>query len=354
MNIIESLLKINGHRKQLKYTEIIEKFQLSSKSDHFVYTLKRDTRRIQAYNIISETINSNNFNDSDNDNDYSHESILQSYCIHIKSDQNWIWIVLTFSFLGFFITFIILLYIVRKVCQKVNLEGNPVLSIFLLLGLCVMYLSVIPFVIDCPLCCMWRISAFGLSYNVIFALILARVVLLKTLSNLNVSIHVPGFVVSMLAFFILLVAISLIGFSSIFLCTNVIDAIIILIMYDSVLIVLILGYCPFVYRCRRNYNEGFYFSICCPILALNWAFWVYVFLRFPIEWNDFVICYGLLSTATVILCIVFIPRTYLINCSEVRELVLASTLQLPISKFPNRDANSYETPYEVTTNSMDL
>lgn len=262
---------------------------------------------------------------------------IMNLTITLKQDP-WVLAVLAIATLGVVFCLAILIFIFVRLCKKDVFEGNPVLSVLLLLTLTVMYASVVPFALDVSsdiefktvtsdFLCVFRILAVTLCYSCAFSLMLSRSIMLATVAyEAGFMSHITGHVQSLLCLFMVAVqgALSLQAIEN---CDELFTgtSFIYLLSYDTLLLGLLLCSCPFIYHSQRNYREGLYFAIAITLTAVFWIGWLSAYVIFDNKWKFIIICVGLLGTSSIIMGVIFIPRTYLMTSAVVRDN-LASAL----------------------------
>lgn len=273
---------------------------------------------------ITECINYRlNYDDSDND--------FLLYNVFLKQ-ESWILAILSIASIGVVFCVAILIFIFVRLCKKDIFEGNPVLSVLLLLTLTIMYASVVPFALEVTFetefrstlsnyLCLIRSLAVTLSYSCCFSLMLSRSVMLATVAyEASFMSHITGHVQSLLCLFMIAVQGAL-SLQSIENCQDLFgnNSFLYCLSYDFLLLGLLLFSCPFIYRTQRNYKEGMYFAIATVLIVLSWIGWLTAYVIVGEKWKMVAICSGLLATASSILGAVFIPRTYLMTSAVVRD-----------------------------------
>lgn len=262
---------------------------------------------------------------SDSDNDYL------IYNVVLRQDP-WILAVLSIACLGVIFCVAILIFIFVRIFKKDIFEGNPVLSVLLLLTLTVMYASVVPFALEVTFetefrsilsnyLCLTRSLAVSLSYSCAFSLMLSRCVMLATVAyEAGFMSHITGHVQSLLCLFMIAVQGAL-SLQSVENCQDLFahNTFLYTLSYDFLLLGLLFCSCPFIYRSQRNYKEGRYFAISIIFIVLVWITWLTAFVIVDDSWKLAIVCCGLLGTASSILGAVFIPRTYLMTSAVVRD-----------------------------------
>ena len=244
----------------------------------------------------------------------------------IVRSNSWVVSIIVVSFLGIFFCVDVTVYIFRKISQKYVFEGDPTMTITLLVVTMFMYASVAPFVVDytyddkTPLYTA-RVLAVTLPYTASFSLMISRAVLLATMSrHAGFMSHVAGHV--QLFLFFLMVVIECMWSVHVFdKFTNVFDNSILIyaLAYNMVLICVLLCFCPLIMASRRNYEEGKYFTVTILLVILVWCVWLSGYNMLGDNAKDLMMCLGLVLTASSFLGVLFIPRTYLIAVAIARE-----------------------------------
>ncbi|CAH0555459.1 unnamed protein product [Brassicogethes aeneus] len=259
------------------------------------------------------------------------ESIFDN--IYIRTDS-WVYTFLSLSALGILFCIAILFFIFISICRRDILEGNPSLTIFLLVTVMLMFLSILPFCINVTsihardTLCHLKAMAVTVTYALAFSLILSRSILLASASKeLGFMSHISGSVQSFLSLFIFGVQAALClqimgrcdeifrGYSFIF-----------LISYNVMLLLLLLCLCPLIYKCQRNFREGKYFVIAICLTTVFWCLWIPAYACFKHQWKEPILCFGLVSTASILLGSIFVPRTYQMTIAVARDRI---TSRLP-------------------------
>lgn len=274
---------------------------------------------------IFECMNFKAIYTSDSDNDYL------IYNVVLRQDP-WILAVLSIACLGVVFCVAILIFIFVRIFKKDIFEGNPVLSVLILLTLTIMYASVVPFALEVTFetefrsilsnyLCLTRSLAVSLSYSCAFSLMLSRCVMLATVAyEAGFMSHITGHVQSLLCLFMIAVQGAL-SLQSVENCQDLFahNSFLYTLSYDFLLLGLLFCSCPFIYRSQRNYKEGRYFAISIVLIVLVWITWLTAFVLVEDRWKMAIVCCGLLGTASSILGAVFIPRTYLMTSAVVRD-----------------------------------
>lgn len=245
--------------------------------------------------------------------------------LKIRSEP-WVFGFWVLSLLGMLFCISVFIFLTLRLFKKEVFEGNPFLTVLLLISLCFMYFSVLPFTVEgnaktSEHICVVRSLCLTLSFAAAFSLMLGRSILLASVSKeVGFMSHIPGPVQSFMTLFIFGVqaALSIHVFGR---CEDVYhtSSFIYYLSYNIILLGLLVCFCPLIYKSQRNYKEGNYFTIATAIIAVLWCCWIPLFLLLDPFWKDPMLCFALVATASVIMSAVFIPRTYLITIAEARD-----------------------------------
>lgn len=312
---------------------------LRSNSNFQTYT------KVFTYNIFDESIYFfENVGDYLNSSNYTSKQCSLNYCnlkclngngkvydlypffqdVHLRL-ESWVFAALSISLLGCIFCFAILFYFFLRICKKDIFEGNPTLTILLLLSVFCMYVTVIPFSLvgyneSYKILCSIRYTGFSLVFAFTFSLLLSRCIILSTLSNgLGFMAHVSGFIQTFLCVFIFAVQIAL-NMQIIKLCpgTSKGQKFFFIHSYNVLLLSLLLCISPFIRKSQRNYKEGKFFLLAILLTAVLWSFWITIWWLYE-DWEDAITCFGVISTASIFLGTIFIPRTYMMTVSVARD-----------------------------------
>ncbi|KAK9730301.1 7 transmembrane sweet-taste receptor of 3 GCPR [Popillia japonica] len=252
-------------------------------------------------------------------------TIMFSINIYPRSDS-WIFAFISVSILGVIFCLAIIIFILVRLFQRYIFEGNPTLTILLLVVVVVMYLSIIPFALDSDdkvktNIMMARSLCISLPYAAAFSLLLSRAILLATISKeVGFMSHVAGTVQSFLCLFIFGVQCA-VSLQVVRHCEDTLHDFLImyLLCYNIILLLMLLCLTPLIVRSQRNYKEGRYFTIATVLTALSWSIWVPTYVLLEEEWKDPILCMGLVCTASILLGSLFIPRTYMMAVAAARD-----------------------------------
>ncbi|GFY63699.1 g_PROTEIN_RECEP_F3_4 domain-containing protein [Trichonephila inaurata madagascariensis] len=238
------------------------------------------------------------------------DSLLNSI-YHWRYD-NWVTILVTISGIGIVIALIIAAYLITKSCKDDFEEGNQVTNIIVLIAIVVSYCCSVLFMLrNDTSACSRRITVVGLAYVSMLAPILSRCFLIIAAEMEGIHSHVSGFLQSMLSAFIFTVQIAMAAYYWVMSTENkrnrsrcVIHTkmTIAYLSYAMLLSFIWLVISPFCIRSRRNNREGLLLHFGSIASLLIWLVWYLLFFLLHPRWNEFVICLGLIATATANSC----------------------------------------------------
>ncbi|KAF7412603.1 hypothetical protein HZH66_001499 [Vespula vulgaris] len=233
----------------------------------------------------------------------------------------WIPIFLTVAVSGTFACIVIIVFILYRYFVEDVLDGNPTLTIVLILGNIFTLQTVLPF-------CMnddqyssrehlnsRKIFVTTLAFGLLFSVMLSRALFLAFSTGGLFTTHINGYLQGLMVFFVFGVQIAI--STSYFFLSTLDSAIVVrslifiaLLGYDIFLLAMLFVVCCFIAHIQRNYREGKCFFGTVIGLVVSWAIWVTSFILMEPEIRDTVVCFGILATAYLIIIGILIPRTY--------------------------------------------
>lgn len=244
-------------------------------------------------------------------------------------EDSWIYAFLSLSLLGVTFCMAILVFLLTAIYQKRILEGNPLMTIFLLFAVMLVFCAVLPFSIESrqKSLCTVKLLSITLSYAAVFSLLLSRAIVLSSAAKeIGFISHIAGQVQSFLCLFIFGVQAAL-SLHSINYCTHMFTEgydFVFLMSYNIVLLLILLCLAPLMYKSQRNYREGKYFTIAIALIVLTWCVWLPGFAILCSEWKEMMVCLGLVTTGGICLGTIFIPRTYLMTIAAERDKITSA------------------------------
>ncbi|KAL1456140.1 hypothetical protein WDU94_000890 [Cyamophila willieti] len=290
--------------------------------------------------------------------------------LQLKTDSFTV-VILSLSAMGVIACIVILGFIIYRIIQRDVLEGNPTITIMLLLSIIYNYAVITPFVVTIDptveyvdyyshLLCYIRLISIITSFNFIFSLLLTRCLMLSFCDHDGALMsHINGYIQSSFCFFITIIQILFL--INLFLIKFIFDVdikcdiiqgnYIYMLGYNIILLLLLSFTIPFIYKCRRNYYEGIYLTITIISIVLAWCVWIYLYIES--DHNECMLILGIFLTSTLILMIIFIPRTYHMIINIVRDNI-TSILPALSSQYGMSGNNIHNIHYRSTQALYDI
>lgn len=246
----------------------------------------------------------------------------------------WTIIVLIISIGGAFVAFCFVIFVLQKVFAGLLAKRYVGLGILLLVSIIFLFLSVLPFVFTpSNVVCSTRFFIPGFAYSLSFATLLVKIMSLRSykliglggeLSNINqflTVLFITGVQISMGIHFWYIEDQQL-GFMRTRL--NDVNQLEYACVFDRIefvqylvfvmfLILLCAIYSIFVRNETKNMGEAkfimVYSWLCIPI----WVAWVVCLIVLPRFWAEVIVCVGILTCATLMTLIVFLPKLHRIS-----------------------------------------
>ncbi|KAI4504645.1 hypothetical protein M0802_000195 [Mischocyttarus mexicanus] len=333
-------------RQEIKNSEIYETLQVLPKDQSIKYVVAMRNHQDSLIDVASYTIESNKFrilpekkiprmprlclrkfaNNCEECANFqrrtdSHDLVRGTPEDGFLKTGTWIPIFLTVAVSGTFACIVIIVFILYRYFVEDVLDGNPTLTILLILGNVFTLQTVLPF-------CMnddqfnsrehlnsRKIFVTTLAFGLIFSVMLSRALFLAFSTGGLFTTHINGYLQGLMVFFVFGVQIAI--STSYFFLSTLDSAIavrsltfIALLGYDMFLLATLFVVCCFIAHIQRNYREGKCFFGTVIGLVVTWAIWVTCFILMEPEIRDTVVCFGILATAYLIITGILIPRTY--------------------------------------------
>lgn len=246
-------------------------------------------------------------------------------------DDLWIIIALAIAGVGSLLSLIFGIYVVYKVTKKALGKRFVSLGLTLLFSVALLYLSILPFAFTpSEAVCGLRYFLTGVSYTSCFAVILVKLMSLQSYKLIGLGGEVSKINQFLTTFFIVGVQIAIgvqwwlnndpamysINDSSgiqkyicIFNRQN-------FVAYHAYVILLILICCIYAISVRnekKNMGEARLLLACCCTCVIIWATWLPCLILLDRKWSDVIICAGILSSATAVLLIIFVPKIRMVS-----------------------------------------
>ncbi|XP_017889945.1 protein bride of sevenless isoform X2 [Ceratina calcarata] len=233
---------------------------------------------------------------------------------------NWIPIFLTMVVCGTLACGVIAVFIIYRFIVEDVLDGNPTLTIVLILADTFTLQSVLPFCINddylgAEHLNSRKILVTTLAFGLDFSVMLSRAFFLVFSKGGVFTAHINGYLQGLMVFFAFSVQIAI---SVMFFILSDADSAVVmrsmifiaLLGYDIFLLVALFVVCFFIFQLPRNYREGKCFFGTSIGLLIAWAVWLTCFILVEPECRDTVVSFAIVSTAYLIVIGVLIPRTY--------------------------------------------
>lgn len=329
----------------MTYTEVYDALHILPKAHYLKYDVvtrkrHRDEEVVTTYkvNAISGEVTSDfriskmsklcvekYANSCQNCSNFHRKSKLQGHARtlderRILKTGLWIPILLTVVVCGTVACGIIVVFIVYRYIIEEVLDGNPSLTIILILSTTFMLQSVVPFcineyVVGVEHLNSRKIFVTTLSVGIAFSVMLSRALFLAFSVGGIFTTHINGYLQGLMVFFMSSVQITI---STMFFLLNKEDSakiirsytFVALLSYDIFLLLKLFVVCCFIAQIQRNYREGKCFFGTVIGLLIVWAVWITCFILVAPETRDRVVSFGIVATAYLIILGVLIPRTY--------------------------------------------
>ncbi|XP_062600513.1 uncharacterized protein LOC134262138 [Saccostrea cucullata] len=250
------------------------------------------------------------------------------------SKELWTIIVLIIGIGGAFAALCFVIYVFHKVCAGLLSKRYVGLGILLLFSIIFLFLSVLPFVFTpSEIVCSTRFFIPGFAYTLSFATVMAKIMSLRSykliglggeLSNVNqflTVLFITGVQIAVGVHFWYIEENKL-GFLRTrldeenqpeYACVFDRTEFVKYLVFVMFLIVLCAIYSIFVRKETKNMGEAkfimVYSWLCIPI----WVAWVVTLIVLPRNWAEVIVCIGILTCATLMTLIVFLPKLHRIS-----------------------------------------
>ncbi|CAG7672450.1 unnamed protein product [Allacma fusca] len=233
----------------------------------------------------------------------------------------WAMVVVAIGITGVFLTLYILVYVLLRMCDG-TLHGNQVLGILLLLGVMSLYGSVVMFVLPPgPLMCNLRVFIPSLAVTMCYGILLLKLMQLRSLVALGLGGRVSSLNQFITLMFIVAVqfAINLQWFftrhftddeqpQDLNECNHPHQTYLLLHSYIGILILVVFIYGTSVLKIRRNYNEARWVTLAAVLSIPIAVTWILIVLFAPDDFQEPTASIVFITSATVILFTIFIPK----------------------------------------------
>ncbi|ESO83669.1 hypothetical protein LOTGIDRAFT_169148 [Lottia gigantea] len=247
----------------------------------------------------------------------------------IFTGKLWATVLVAIAATGAFISVVLIVYVVHKVCNKTLARRYVGLGILLLVGVMLLFLSIVPFVFTpSETLCGLRFVMPGCAFAFCFATILVKLTSLRDyrliglggeVSNLNQYLFVVFVTVVQVG-----IAIQWWVLKTPLVLTKTMDNVVFYAchygqleyilhqVYIMVLILLCATYAITVRHETKNMGEARLLLWCCWLCVPVWIAWIIVFLIQDPEYSDPTVCVAIVSCATLMMTVIFIPKIHMV------------------------------------------
>ena len=242
----------------------------------------------------------------------------------------WATVILAIAASGAFISFMLMLYVLYKVCSGALVKRHVWLGFVLLAGVMLLYLSVIPFTFTpSEGVCGLRYFAPGFSYALCFSSILVKLTSLRDYRLIGLGGEVSNLNQMLSVLFVSGVQIAVgvqywvqntpmlltqsFGSEVMFACDFQKNEFAVYLVYIMILIVTCSVYGIGVRNERKNMGEVRLLLACSWLCIVVWVAWLVVFFVLDTEYTDASICIAILACSTLMLVGIFIPKIHLVS-----------------------------------------
>ncbi|XP_015126011.1 uncharacterized protein LOC107047718 isoform X2 [Diachasma alloeum] len=233
----------------------------------------------------------------------------------------WVPVVMVLVAFGTAISLAVGVYIIYKFSLKDPLDGNPTLTMLLILGNIFLLFSTTPFCLEEKVMGheelnSRKIFVATLSTGFVFSVMLSRAFFLAFSTGGVYTSHINGYLQGLMLLFVFGVQI---GLSTTYFAvapgnseeTLKSPVFIGLLTYDILLLLILLAVGSLIHKIPRNYREGQCLFFTAISLLSTWLLWILIFICINRDWRDIVVTFALIFTAYVIIAGVLLPRIYL-------------------------------------------
>ncbi|KAK6174872.1 hypothetical protein SNE40_013438 [Patella caerulea] len=241
----------------------------------------------------------------------------------------WATVLVAIAATGAFVSLILTVYVVHKVCNRTLARRYVGLGILLLLGVMLLFFSVVPFVITpSEATCGFRYVMPGCAYAFSFAIILVKLTSLRDYRLLGLGGEVSNLNQYMFVLFITgvqvaiavqwwtlrspLVITSTSNVGVMYACVFDQAEFVLHHSYVMMLIVTSAIYAISVRQETKNMGEARLLLWCCWLCVPVWIVWVIVFLIQDRDYSEPTACVAIVSCATLMLTVIFIPKIHMV------------------------------------------
>ncbi|KAK3103160.1 hypothetical protein FSP39_016900 [Pinctada imbricata] len=240
----------------------------------------------------------------------------------------WILILVAVAAGGAFVTLMFIFYVTYKVCAGLLIKRYIGLGIFLLFSVISLYLSIIPFAFSpSKNVCAARIFVPGVAYTLCFAALTTKLMTLRSYKYIGLGGEISNLNQFLTVLFVSTVQIAVgvqhlvlkdklhvfkTGSDDIILYACFYDRkeLVLNMIYVMCLIVICAFYSISVRKETKNMGEAKLILMCSWICIFVWVAWITVLFVQPRDYVEPALCIGVLTTATLVVLIVFVPKLH--------------------------------------------
>lgn len=245
------------------------------------------------------------------------------------NNEIWTAVVFCVAGVGVLITVILIVYVLYKVCKNELKRRYIALGLLLMASLVLLHLSVLAFVYTPSITvCGLRFVAPGLTYALCFGIILVKMMSLRQYKFIGLGGEVSSLNHILTILFIVGVQIAIYVQwwakkrsmlltetlnTALYACNFERDEFLLHLTYVMILIVVCAFYGLSVRKERKNMNEIRFLLASTWLCALAWVVWTIAYMLLAKEHIDITVCVGVLVCATLMLCIIYVPKIYFMS-----------------------------------------
>ncbi|XP_077266555.1 G protein coupled receptor bride of sevenless isoform X1 [Temnothorax americanus] len=215
---------------------------------------------------------------------------------------------------------VMVIFIVHRFVTGEILDGNPALTIVLVLANLFTLLTALPFCVTddyfgAESLNAWKIFLTTLAFGLTFSIVLSRAFFLALSAGGVFIIHINGYLQSLMTLFMYGVQITI---SVMFYVLSTMNSAMVarslifiaLLGYDISLLIGLFVACCYIIRTQRNYYEGRCFFGTAVGLFVIWTIWLTSFMLMHPKNRDAIVSFGIVATAYLIIFSILTPRIY--------------------------------------------
>ncbi|XP_044581329.1 uncharacterized protein LOC123262906 [Cotesia glomerata] len=237
----------------------------------------------------------------------------------------WCIIFLVFAAFGALLCLCVALFVGYRCIVDEFMDGNPVLTLVLIVGTVSMLGSVVVFCLvdneDQEVLNKWKIFSATVSTGFVFSLMLARSFFLAFSTKGVFSSHINGYLQAVMAFFVNAVQLAI---STVFFLVNdsrsqdVLSSyqFVALSGYNIFLLLALLIMSSLIFHIPRNYREGRSFLFTSLGLLGVWSIWILVFFIVSARWRETIVALSLIASSYTLISGLILKVFYILTHLE--------------------------------------